>query len=89
MVSWPFWQDTPGPAASWDRQWPAPRRACHRVVYRDGRLSPPDIFGGPGIQRFLLEQEGVPFLADGRVDLSRCLWTAARRREEFLNERHF
>ena len=28
MVSWPFWQDTPGPAASWDRQWPAPRRAC-------------------------------------------------------------
>ena len=62
---------------------------CHRVVYRDGRLSPPDIFGGPGIQRCLLEQEGVPFLADGRVDLSRCLWTAARRREEFLNERHF
>ena len=62
---------------------------CHRVVYRDGRLSHPDIFGGPGIQRFLLEQEGVPFLADGRVDLSRCLWTAARRREEFLNERHF
>lgn len=26
-----------------------------------GRLSPPDIFGGPGIQRFLLEQEGVRF----------------------------
>ena len=34
---------------------------CHRVVYRDGRLSPSDIFGGPGIQRFLLEQEGVLF----------------------------
>ena len=82
MVSWPFWQDTPGPAASWDRQWPAPRRACPVTGWCTGT-------GGPGIQRFLLEQEGVPFLADGRVDLSRCLWTAARRREEFLNERHF
>ena len=54
---------------------------CHRVVYRDGRLSPPDIFGGPGIQRVLLKQEGVPFLADGRVDLSRCLWTAGHEEE--------
>ena len=54
---------------------------CHRVVYRDGRLSHPDIFGGPGIQRFLLEQEGVPFLPDGRVDLSRCLWTAGQEEE--------
>lgn len=34
---------------------------CHRVVYRDGRLSPPDIFGGPGIQRFLLKQEASHF----------------------------
>lgn len=83
MVSWPFWQDTPGPAASWDRQWPAPRRACPVTGWctRDGRLSPPDIFGGPGIQRFLLKQEGVPFLADGRVDLSRCLWTAGHEEE--------
>ena len=50
---------------------------CHRVVYGDGRLSPPDVFGGPGIQRMLLEQEGVPFLPDGRVDLSRCQWDGA------------
>ena len=58
---------------------------CHRVVYRDGRLSPPDVFGGPGIQRMLLESEGVPFLPDGRVDLSRCQWEgpqAADRQEE-------
>lgn len=47
---------------------------CHRVLYRNGRLGPADAFGGPGLQRFLLEQEGIPFLPDGRVDLSRCLW---------------
>ena len=47
---------------------------CHRVLYRDGGLSPADVFGGTGIQRLLLEGEGVPFLPDGRVDLSRCLW---------------
>ena len=52
---------------------------CHRVVYRDGRLSPPDVFGGPGIQRLLLEMEGVPFLPDGRVDLSLCQWDGASR----------
>ena len=47
---------------------------CHRVIYGDGRLSPPDVFGGPGIQRMLLESEGVPVLPDGRVDLARCQW---------------
>ena len=31
----------------------------------------------PGIQRMLLEAEGVPFLPDGRVDLSRCRWDGA------------
>ena len=31
-------------------------------------------FGGPGAQRDLLEAEGVPFFADGRVDLKRCAW---------------
>ena len=50
---------------------------CHRVIYGDGRRSPPDVFGGPGIQRMLLEAESVPFLPDGRVDLSRCRWDGA------------
>lgn len=50
---------------------------CHRVIYGDGRPSPPDVFGGPGIQRMLLEAEGVPFLPDGRVDLCRCRWDGA------------
>lgn len=48
---------------------------CHRVLYRDGRLSPPGTFGGQDVQRLLLEQEGVPFLPDGRVDLRLCQWS--------------
>ena len=47
---------------------------CHRVVFRDGGLAPGFAFGGPDAQRALLEAEGVPFLPDGRVDMSRCLW---------------
>lgn len=42
---------------------------CHRVVDASGRTAP----GWPG-QRTLLEAEGVPFRADGRVDLKRALW---------------
>ena len=41
---------------------------------REGRLAPAFAFGGPGAQRDLLEAEGVPFFADGRVDLKRCAW---------------
>lgn len=47
---------------------------CHRVVNREGRLAPAFAFGGPRAQRDLLETEGVPFLADGRVDLAHCVW---------------
>ena len=32
------------------------------------------------LQRLLLEGEGVPFLPDGRVDLSRCLWDGGEER---------
>lgn len=45
---------------------------CHRVIYGDGRLCCHQAFGG--IQRRLLEQEGVTFLEDGRVDLKKHLW---------------
>ena len=31
-------------------------------------------FGGEGVQRALLEEEGVVFLPDGRVDMARCGW---------------
>ena len=47
----------------------------HRVVNRDGRCSLEQLDpGGGALQRSLLEQEGVPFTPDGRVDLSQCMW---------------
>jgi methylated-DNA-protein-cysteine methyltransferase-like protein len=47
---------------------------CHRVVNMSGALSPEDAFGGPGVQRSLLESEGVTFDARGCVDMRRHLW---------------
>lgn len=47
---------------------------CHRVIYRDGTLCCDQAFGGKEIQRQMLEQEGITFLPDGRVDLKRHLW---------------
>ena len=48
-----------------------PAVPCHRVARQDGSTVPAF---GPGLQRALLEAEGVPFTADGRADLSRCRW---------------
>jgi methylated-DNA-protein-cysteine methyltransferase-like protein len=47
---------------------------CHRVVNREGQLSGGWAFGGPEVQRHLLELEGVDFLEDGRVDMVRDYW---------------
>lgn len=47
---------------------------CHRVVTKDGSLSKAFAFGGENMQRTLLAEEGIEFLADGRVDMSRFLW---------------
>lgn len=47
---------------------------CHRVLYKDGSLCPGEVFGGPARQRKMLEEEGVAFLPDGRVDMKKCLW---------------
>ncbi len=49
---------------------------CHRVVFADGRVCEGFVFGGPEVQRALLEEEGVSFLDDGRVDMGRCRWQA-------------
>lgn len=46
---------------------------CHRVVDRNGRVSPVFAFGGENMQIKLLEDEGVEF-SDGRVDLERFRW---------------
>ena len=42
---------------------------CHRVVNREGRVAPGFAFGGEGVQRQLLESEGIVFEQDGRIDL--------------------
>lgn len=47
---------------------------CHRVVFRDGALCSGFAFGGPEVQRDLLEKEGICFLPDGRIDLARFGW---------------
>lgn len=47
---------------------------CHRVVNREGKMAPAFAFGGPDVQRQMLEQEGVVFSPDGTVDLKTYLW---------------
>lgn len=47
---------------------------CHRVVNRVGELSGGWHFGHPDVMRGLLLAEGVPFTAEYRVDLERCVW---------------
>ena len=44
---------------------------CHRVVNREGRVAPGFAFGGEGVQRQLLEAEGIVFEPDGRIDLEK------------------
>jgi methylated-DNA-protein-cysteine methyltransferase-like protein len=47
---------------------------CHRVVNRLGTLAHEHIFGG--LQRLMLEEEGVTFLENGRIDMGTHLWEA-------------
>ncbi len=49
---------------------------CHRVVFKDGSLAPGYTFGGEGAQRKMLEDEGIVFLDDGRVDMGKSGWEA-------------
>jgi methylated-DNA-protein-cysteine methyltransferase-like protein len=51
------------------------RVPCHRVVQQGGSLSPNYCLDDPGRQRRLLEQEGVAFLLNGRVDMARHQWS--------------
>ena len=44
---------------------------CHRVVNRDGKVASGYAFGGSGIQRDLLEKEGIVFETDGHIDLEK------------------
>lgn len=47
---------------------------CFRVVNRLGEVSSAFAFGGENAQISLLRAEGVEFLDDGQVDLSRFQW---------------
>ena len=49
---------------------------CHRVVNKLGEMSPTYAFGGPEIQRAMLEAEGVTFKKDGCIDMKKHLWDA-------------
>ena len=47
---------------------------CHRAVVKDGGLCKGFAFGGPEIQREMLEAEGVAFADDTHVDMDACQW---------------
>lgn len=47
---------------------------CHRVVKKDGSLTPAFAFGGENVQRDLLLSEGVIFIDEHRVDMDKCRW---------------
>ena len=45
---------------------------CHRVVNKDGHVARGFAFGGPEVQRRLLESEGVTFIDEFTVDMQKC-----------------
>lgn len=47
---------------------------CHRIVDRFGGTKTAFDACAPGLQRAMLEAEGVVFLADGTVDMECCQW---------------
>lgn len=47
---------------------------CHRVVNRNGELSSSFAFGGLEKQKKLLEDEGIIFDKDGKINLSIFKW---------------
>ena len=48
-----------------------PELPWQRVVKQDGSIA---AGGDPELRRQLLEDEGVSFLPDGRVDMAACRW---------------
>lgn len=48
---------------------------CHRVVFKDGRMASAFAFGGEGVQREMLEAEGVAFDGEGRVLMNEHFWS--------------
>ncbi|MEA4909285.1 MAG: cysteine methyltransferase [Chloroflexi bacterium] len=52
-----------------------------RVINSQGKISPHGLGYGSALQRQLLEEEGVQFDAQGRIDLGRFGWLGAVKRE--------
>ncbi len=44
---------------------------CHRVINSKGEISSGYAFGGPGIQKQMLEKEGVEFDVKNKVDFNK------------------
>lgn len=61
-----------------------PEVPCHRVVDRLGGTKAAFDVTAPGMQRSILESEGVSFLPDGRVDMEKCRWTEEKEEEPML-----
>jgi len=53
---------------------PSEQLPCHRVVNKQGKMAPDQVFGGQDIQRSMLEQEGVTFKPNGCIDMKKHLW---------------
>lgn len=47
---------------------------CHRIVNRTGALAPDYVFGGQQRQQQMLEEEGITFTSDGRIDMVMHQW---------------
>ena len=47
---------------------------CHRVVFKTGSVCTGFAFGGPEVQRALLEAEGITFDKDGLIDMKVYRW---------------
>jgi methylated-DNA-protein-cysteine methyltransferase related protein len=48
---------------------------CHRVVNREGRVAPGYAFGGHGVQKKRLEEEGVEFVDETHINLDLYRYT--------------
>ena len=47
---------------------------CHRVVFKNGSLSPRFAFGGREVQKAMLLSEGVGFKDEFTVDIDKYRW---------------
>jgi len=47
---------------------------CHRVVNIQGELAPDYAFGDKSVQRTILENEGITFLKNDKINMKKHLW---------------